>query len=457
MNEINNTIFTIEDQYDVEKLYFKNNKVWPILRMNYSFGLIKKTVVRNRNKVSPKKVFKDALYGILSWFGRYEYIVFSDPGKRVKIDDKMFNISFDTVADTLNQSKTLFLDRPNPNHLPIGDIYSENIVSTRMLDFCSLVIRKIFFRKCNIQNVSILDVINKDLDMTINYCELIKRFYSDVVIYKLLLKLYRPKAIFVTCYYCAMPLIKAAKLLHIPVIEAQHGLIGENHPAYNSKYSYKDIIPDYILTYGETDSRVLKKSIFFKEAHSFSVGHFYLDYLVQSFKTDMNLVELKKDYDICIGVSLQWTITEPLITFISEVAKIQEKILFVLIPRKGEKFEFNQSLENIIVYNQNDCYSILQHMDFHTTVYSTCALEAPSLGIRNILININNEANKHFDKRLSSLHTKIVDTSEEYMEAIHLFEKQEISKKEIIQNNKNNYMPNFNLNIDNFLRNYIKG
>ena len=80
---------------------------------------------------------------------------------------------------------------------------------------------------------------------------------SEYAIYKFLFKHGKPKMLLVedASYGSKSHLIKAAKDLHIPVAEYQHGQINQHHIAYNfgpsiDKSSYLNFLPDYFLTFG---------------------------------------------------------------------------------------------------------------------------------------------------------------------------------------------------------------
>ena len=103
----------------------------------------------------------------------------------------------------------------------------------------------------------------------ISYFEKLKEFNFDLKKFKdtyckksyiqIIFRIYKPKAIFVNCYYSNIT-IQAAKSLSIKVIEIQHGEIGENHTGYLSKYFPRDLLPDNMLLYGQDDKQNLLKN-----------------------------------------------------------------------------------------------------------------------------------------------------------------------------------------------------
>lgn len=79
--------------------------------------------------------------------------------------------------------------------------------------------------------------------------------------------------------YKKMALISAAKKLKIPTVELQHGIIYKSHLAYiYPKVLSRELFPDYLLTYGEHFSKLVRKySSAFKDEHVIAVGFPYLE------------------------------------------------------------------------------------------------------------------------------------------------------------------------------------
>ena len=85
------------------------------------------------------------------------------------------------------------------------------------------------------------------------------------------------------------------------------------------------------------------------------------------------------------------------------------------------------------------------YVDFHSTVYSTCALEAPSFGAQNIMININNLSRKIFEASLIDRITKYADTPEEYLSLIRSMDK--LDRETVYYLNEDIIMPNYRNNL----------
>ena len=104
----------------------------------------------------------------------------------------------------------------------------------------------------------------------------------------------------------------------------------------------------------------------------------------------------------------------------------------------------------MIVKNLN-IYQIIKKSDFHTTVYSTCALEAPALGIPNILINIKGMAkNNYLETLTNSENTRFVDNEEQFLNTLLTWKPK--NKKEIMDGHNNFYEQNHKKNLKKALR-----
>jgi superfamily I DNA and RNA helicase len=101
--------------------------------------------------------------------------------------------------------------------------------------------------------------------------------------------------------------------------------------------------------------------------------------------------------------------------------------------------------DNVLVITDKDFYELMMYVDYHSTVYSTCALEAPSFGVQNIMINIKNLSRKYFETSLIDRTTKYADAPEEYLNLIRSMDK--LDKKTVYYLNEGVIMPNYRKNL----------
>jgi len=110
-------------------------------------------------------------------------------------------------------------------------------------------------------------------------------------------------------------------------------------------------------------------------------------------------------------------------------------------------------IENVWVFLDRDFYELMMYVDYHATVYSTCALEAPSLGVQNIMININNLSKEYFENILSDEITTYVNSPQELINTINNIKK--LDKNTVYHNNENIIMPNYRNNLKTALSNIL--
>lgn len=430
-------IFEIEKKYKKE---LESLKEWNYLRNIYRSIDIED---KNSSKINKLDAIKSIFYGFKNWFRRYDYLVFSDSSERKLVNDKMFDIKVDYIIEELDANNTLLVENPILKHYKLSEIYTKKIVSKRVIDIFTLLLEKIYQKKYNIE---ILNKINIDQKVQFDYQSKINRFNAQYIIYKIWFAIVKPKKIYLDCFYDKQFIVKAAKELKIETVDVQHGLIGTTHSAYLSTLQLNDLyIPDKLLSFGVAEKENLQVNGIIKNDNIIPVGNFYLDYIYHSFSKNDSFSSLLFSYDKAIGISLQWTVEDELIDFITKVALKLPKIIFILIARNyDKKYDKFQLPKNVIFYNKLDCYNIILHCDYHCSVYSTCAIEAPSLGVANILVDIDGYAKKHISNLMSSQNTSLVHSEEDFLSVIKQKQK---NKDEIIKSNINNFMMDYQQNI----------
>ena len=169
-----------------------------------------------------------------------------------------------------------------------------------------------------------------------------------------------------------------------------------------------------------------------------AIGNAYLESVEASFEKDTAIVELLSPFKTIIAVSGQDEGLEALlIPILKEVIRLDESIGFVYVPRRKyingtkKKYDFPTGIFQIDI----NIYKAICYSDFHTSIYSTCALEAPALGVRNILIDCNGIASTFFEDSLQNRDvTRYAKTAKEFIKHIESFG---ISDKQTIKNGHN--------------------
>ena len=425
---------------------------WSYLRNYYREA--QTYTIDGRNNISKKEIIKQAFYGFKNWFRGYDYIIFSDTSERKFIDETWFDIKSDYIAKLLGKTDTLIIESPFPNHKTINSVFSKKIVSRRLLDIFSLLLEKM---NRKIYTNKVLDKINDFIEIDFNYSAVIDRFDARYKVYKFWFEIVKPKMIFLNCYYDKQYIVKVAKELNIQVVDIQHGLIGESHSAYYSDIKLNnDYLPNSLFVFGKQDKKNISQGGIFDRNDICEVGNFYLEYLRNNFTQDEKLSQIIQKYKLSIGVSLQWTVEDKMINFINSVAKKQKDTLFIFIPREYKDDYKKLDLENnVMFYPKLDCYQIIMHCHYHCTVYSTCAIEAPSLGIPNILVNLDCLTSKYMNNMFNNNTACIVNTEDEFMDFIK--KDYQLDKIKIIKLNESFFVSNYEENIAKALNLILKG
>ncbi|MBI4647764.1 MAG: hypothetical protein HY738_14540 [Bacteroidia bacterium] len=444
----------IEDNFAVETIECKGFKVWPVLRVYIGFKLFHHKEQVKLKVTVLKSFIRSLFYGFHNLFRKYQYISFSDSMERKNINGMFFDKSMDyLIART---EKTLLFELPLPRHYKRRQVPTQYIISKSFLLFFTYIFSNLIHLG-QIKNENIIKLILEKEGIQINYKGLIKRLIAEYTIMKILIRIYKPKAVFIQCPYTNIGIVKALRDKGVNVIEIQHGVISLTHTAYNIfKYVDNTCYPSFLLTFGNIEKKVFYFNNYYIDPNNIlPVGNFYIDYISNEYKGDVRFREIARKYKIVVAVTSQVIIEEELIAFLIRAAQMQSDILYLYIPRYIET-DYSEYFfpDNIKIFNWLNCYEIIVQSDFHSTVFSTCALEAPSLGVQNIFINLHNLSKKYYMNILNDHNiSRYCSTAEEYVNTILHFVKKpgEIVK----QTNSDVILSNYKENINNIIHKII--
>lgn len=452
-----NILQEIEKKYPVDKIYLNSEQIWPFLRIKYYytqreylFKTNKIESVRRKPFFYKLKLLKNIFHGWKNWFKKYDYIAISTSIESIKkiINGKYYDRLIDPIIDELKNDDFLCIQMAYRKHYNINKNHTKNVVSYYPIIFISYLCDKLSIGRYNLDGREILNAIKKDYNINIDYDKWIKYYLAEYRASRFIFKHIKPKAIFIVCHYGHFGAIKAAKELGIKIIEVQHGRIGREHPAYNFGIEIsKNLFPDYLFTYGKRDVMNFLDSYFIDQENVIPVGSYYIDYLKESFLSDIEFQNIINKYSISVGITLQNMIENQTIDFVREAAILDSSILFILFPRKPFNRDFSKFdlPDNVLVLTDKDFYELMMYVDYHSTVASTCALEAPSFGVQNIMININNLSRRYFEASLIDRITKYADTPEEYLNLIRSMDK--LDKETVCYLNEDIIRPNYQNNL----------
>jgi|GEM_PF-3008287 len=219
-------------------------------------------------------------------------------------------------------------------------------------------------------------------------------------LYLKLLKNYKPKLVFLACYYRpdAMAITIAANKLNIRVVEYQHGAQNDTHALYSNwnlipKSGY-EMIPNIFWMWGKISADRINKWASNTTRHSAVVGgNLWLAYQLET-NSEVVLAE-DGDNKLRILVSLQGDERFP--TYLLDYLESDDnefKWYFRNHPRlvisEDLEMKLNRFTEiSVEETSDKELYPFLKQMDIHITGHSTVGFEAQSFNIPNIFTHKN--------------------------------------------------------------------
>ena len=394
-------IIDLEQREPVETVMISGTSAWPILRTHFYLQSVYKGT--GINKSNPWGTVKNTLIGLLTLpFCRKKIIFSSTELDNRTLDSKRFNRYFYLLYQLWPKDQQLYLELPSSQtNLPKKSLNPKTVPATAIYSLAYLL--SYFYRFESAKNVEVLEKIGAELGVTNLGLNRVPFHLAMVDVFSFLLKFWKPQIIVLSDYYSALnlALIQAAKRQGILVVEIQHGVINLQHPAYSVDRSKIDssLMPDFLWTFDPKLSETLGERSFIPNERIVCLGHPYLTLVKQKTKVR----NPKKDSTVRILVTLQSPVQAALIEFLKEAANLNPELHFTLLPRSLENAKLIPPLptNQFTVLQSGDFYHLVTEHDLHLTVYSTCALEAPTLGIANILVDIDGWSKKVFGKQLS--------------------------------------------------------
>ncbi|MEM2136787.1 MAG: hypothetical protein QXI93_02390 [Candidatus Methanomethylicia archaeon] len=449
---INSRFYEIELHYPVENIKANNIQVWPLIRFdiynsllgmyihkfNYEENRIKNMLLSKIRKNTNLKYNIFSLPNLL--LRRRKYILFTDTLELRSFNGVIIDKISEGLFEVLGYDNFLVIENPVNGHKPINKCRQKNKVSSALISFLSYLIMQ---KQPTINDEDVLIKIKEKYCLNYNYRRIINRFFAYSKIYEKIFSIVKPKIIFVNCAYSlhSQAAIFVANKLGIKTVELQHGIINEKHVAYNIKKQFNQFLfPKYLFVFGSYFKRFFEKDNYhINPKNVIPTGYYYLDLVKKQYKPMGEIMRLinkwKNAFKRIIVISSQTTVESKLLDFVIDVAKSDQQDLYIFVPRVFNVENWKKVRKNNnVLYWQNeemDIYKLFTIADIHVTVYSTCALEAIYFGLPNILVNIDNMSNLYLGRIFSKNDalTKIVNTKEEFINALHNFSN--INKEQI--------------------------
>lgn len=410
----------LEKKYEVEKITVNGIQIWPVLRTYFASQVVfdqDRSV--KLNKTILKGIFRFFFKGFYNIFKKTDYIFFTSSGQRRVNEGGFFDIA-DVVASKC--ANTLIVELPyNGAHLDKKMYLTNRLMSKYPFYFFTVFLSRIR-SNYKIHSEQIIKDIMKETGIFIPYQKRIKIFMAERRIMKFIIKWKKLKGFFLITPYTNMGYVFAFKEKNLPVLEFQHGTISRSHYAYNIVKPFDNrLFPDYLLTFGKKEREVFTEDNFYiKRENVIPVGSMVIDTMMNKKPRDKKFEEIVSEYSRTVAFSAQDAFENQFTSFLKLAAEQDSSICYILMPRFKTpeyylKYEFP---DNVKLIPWLSTYELIYLCNIHSTINSTTAIEAPSLGTINILANIENRSKLYFENILDERICLYADTPEEYVQLI---------------------------------------
>ncbi|GAB4377090.1 MAG: hypothetical protein Kow0075_05080 [Salibacteraceae bacterium] len=403
----------LEKSLPVEKIRWNGYGIWASMRtyLYYQYTRSQKGAAAMPSFLS---LIRSLFLNPHLLFRKYDYWVISSSDQRKWIQGKWMDAH--DCAEVL-RTKALYWELPNPRHKhPVASAHRVSKLWFYTLERLFKVLKK---TEVDPESRSVFDQFCENLNIDANLDDFVSRFRAEYCVTRFFLKRMKTKVVFLTTHFTNTARIAAAHSLGIEVVELQHGLISDSHPGYTYVKADGSLLPDVLITYGQNEVELLEKYELGKTTRLKPLGHFFLDQMSRSPEAKNGLPKSKSvRYRICFAA--QDAIDEPFIRWLNRLAQLLPKDELVLIPRrKSIEWYREHGLMSSISFLNRNTYEVIASSDVHSTVFSTCALEALALDVPNVLMNIDGLSGQHFGHiAYPETPTWIVNEPEEFAKVI---------------------------------------
>lgn len=346
-------------------------------------------------------------YVDLSTIRHSDFLLMGNPRRILQEDGNYYDITTDFIPEILNEYTFQTIEDPFWALFPHMETSHSLPAKTKNISYLDNIEKDYFeildsskFKKERIAIHKILMSIANDvfdefgvrISQSLTLCEnkLLYFLYAKPIYFQLLKKM-NPQAVmlFYHPHHSEYLMTMVAKELKIPVIEIQHGIIGEFEPIWHKYLNAKanpQYLPDYILGFSPNfinlQDMILRNKIKF-------VGYPFLDKKIKEYKS---LFLNKHNHNILI-IS-QANISDELSEFTGQLALLLKKnypeyhIFYKLHPYELDKKFPNLDYDNVTIINdlKKDIYYYQSICDIQIGVYSTALYEGTQFNTSTIIV-----------------------------------------------------------------------
>ncbi|RAP38802.1 hypothetical protein DID80_02185 [Candidatus Marinamargulisbacteria bacterium SCGC AAA071-K20] len=456
----------IESKYPVENITLNNNEVWPYLRELLIVHLSYQQFPVN---ISSFKLFStlsrlgNIVFGLKNWFKSVHTVCFS-----FNINLSLFNGNYvdryigGVVASP--DKNALVIEYATSRHLPMSKRVFKQVCSFSLINSLAFILSKVYFLFSSLKGKEVLNKICEEYKISKKKKkQIIKKlvhFHCRYILYRWVFKIKKIKEIVCTCHYQVLPEIKAAKELGLKVTEFQHGIIDQYHVSFMRKKQVSlSFLPDQLLVFGDkVKKNFTDKAHFIAQENIHVVGNYFIDLVKNNTVKNKLLSELRAQYEKIIVVPSISNFEKEMISFTVNSAKIDQGIAYLYFPRvistDVRKWLNNDPQSNVYLLEDLSFYDCLSIADFHSTTFSTTAIEAPSFGVTTIAMVLDCHKKDvhpkdHFESIIPEGLIEYVESPEAFVEKIRT--KEVPDRTWVINKNETNYFENYSGAINQYI------
>ena len=433
LEEIYTKFLTLEERLDLFNVQIDGVKYWERVRANIFLTLFEK--IAGSGSITPasdtkQKKMKRFIASIFR-LGRNPFLskkkdvlIVGSPRRILQSDGCWWDIYTDPIIEKFDFSYVSVENQYLQNHAKPAK--TPNLKYMDFLDFRAYVKQKRPFGSFSIstEERAHLLLVKKEIEQIfqtkINIeaitVAVLKKRKAALPLYMKLLRKIQPKIVVVVVGYGKEDLVEACRLLKIPIIELQHGVISPYHPGYSYPSREKMFFPDYLLTFGDYWLEAANYPL--DEDRILSVGYPYLESEMEKYRS----VEKKKQ----IVIISQERIGLQLSKFgvaLSEMKKFDHRIIYKLHPREiahwRESYPWLVDADLEVIDEPGiSLYELFAQSSIQIGVFSTAIYEGLAFGLQTFLVDLPGV--EYFDQLIKKQVVTKVNSAEDFLEKFEL-------------------------------------
>lgn len=306
LDDFVNSFLDFENQYHLFDIKINKARVWNYLRIHVYNDLLKIKGFRNGEAGEKSRTRENKKTWEFIWkkyvscnelFAHQRDVLIISHGRKYKDGNKYYKCPYTNLLDGYLKNSHYILDKKTPDGT--YEIQKSRNILYSDIEMFNKVMHVSFPEEMALRSeidAGIIEPIETYFNQPIGL-ELKKKWtqcindYINIrkeylVYYNYMLERIKPKIILIVCAYAVdgMFLCEVAHKRQIPVVELQHGLMGDEHIAYNFKSKMRlSTFPDYIFTFGNFEKQLTRFPI--SKSHIIPVGYPELENKHMVYKT----------------------------------------------------------------------------------------------------------------------------------------------------------------------------